>query len=56
MSLRIKSVWRIIALYGIAVGLVLALPACGGGDFEKDFLCRPAGQCVNAPDGGTGPN
>jgi hypothetical protein len=51
---RTKSVWRITVLYGIAVGLLLALPACG--DFKKDFLCRPAGVCVNAPDGSPGYN
>jgi len=28
------------------------LPACT--DFKKDFLCRPEGICVNAPDGGHG--
>ncbi len=49
---RMKSVWCITVLYGIVVGLVLALPACT--DFKKDFLCRPAGHCVDAPDGGTG--
>jgi hypothetical protein len=40
------------ALYGIAIALVLTLTACG--DFKKDFLCRPDGHCVNAPDGGHG--
>jgi hypothetical protein len=52
MSERMKSVWWITVFYGIVVGLVLALPACT--DFKKDFLCRPAGHCVNAPDGGVG--
>jgi len=47
------SIWFVAALV-IAMGLVLALPACT--DFKKDFLCRPAGHCVNAPDGGTGYN
>ena len=51
---RMKSVWRITVLYGIVVGLLLALPACA--DFKKDFLCRPSGHCVNAPDGSYGPN
>jgi hypothetical protein len=54
MSQKLKSVWYITVLYAIAVGLVLALPACG--DFKKDFLCRPAGVCVDAADGGTGSN
>ena len=54
MSKGMKSVWSITVLYGIVVGLVLMLPGCG--DFKKDFLCRPAGHCVNAPDGGTGYN
>ena len=39
-------------LYGIAVALVLTLTTCE--DFKKDFLCRPEGHCVNAPDGGHG--
>jgi hypothetical protein len=47
--------WRTIRLYGTAALLVLLLAACGG-DFKKDFLCRPAGHCVNARDGGTGFN
>jgi hypothetical protein len=51
---RMKSVWCITVLCAIAMGLVLALPVCT--DFKKDFLCRPAGHCVNAPDGGTGYN
>jgi hypothetical protein len=51
---RMKSVWCITVRCAIAMGLVLALPACT--DFKKDFLCRPAGHCVNAPDGGTGYN
>src|SRR5262245_54554195 len=51
MSERVKSGWCITVLYGIVVGLVLALPACT--DFKKDFLCRTAGHCVNAADGGT---
>ena len=54
MSERMKSVWCITVLYGIVVGLVLALPACT--DFKKDFLCRPDGHCVDAADGGTGSN
>jgi hypothetical protein len=49
-----NSVWRITVRYGIVAGLVLALPACT--DFKKDFLCRPAGHCVDAADGGTGSN
>ena len=49
-----KSVWYTTVLYGIAVGLLLTLPACA--DFKKDFLCRPSGHCVNAPDGSYGPN
>ena len=48
---RMKSVWRITVRCAIAVGLVLALPACT--DFKKDFLCRPDGHCVNAPDHST---
>ena len=52
MSERTKWVSRITVLYGIVVGLALALPACT--DFKKDFLCRPTGHCVDAPDGGTG--
>jgi len=52
MSGRMKPVWRITVLYGIVLGLVLTLPACT--DFKKDFLCRPEGICVNAPDGGHG--
>ena len=52
MSERMKSVWCITVLYGIVVGLVLALPACT--DFKKDFLCRPAGQCVDARVGSFG--
>jgi hypothetical protein len=54
MSQRMRSVWRITMLYGIVVGLVLALSACT--DFKKDFLCRPAGHCVDAPDGSSGYN
>jgi hypothetical protein len=54
MSESMKSTWFITMLYGIVAGLVLALPACA--DFKKDFLCRPAGHCVNAPDGSYGPN
>jgi hypothetical protein len=41
-----------IVLYGIVVALVLTLAACE--DFKKNFLCRPDGHCVNAPDGGHG--
>jgi hypothetical protein len=37
MSWRRKPVWHEIVLYRLAVGLVLALSACGG-DFVKDFL------------------
>ena len=54
MSGRMKSAWCITVLYGLVVGLVLALTACT--DFKKDFLCRPAGHCVDAADGGTGSN
>jgi hypothetical protein len=39
---------RIIALYVIVVGLMLTLSACAN---LSDVLCRPAGQCPNAPDG-----
>jgi hypothetical protein len=39
-------------LSAIAVALVLMLTTCE--DFKKDFLCRPEGHCVNAPDGGHG--
>jgi hypothetical protein len=39
-------------LSAIAVALVLTLTTCE--DFKKDFLCRPEGHCVNAPDGGHG--
>jgi hypothetical protein len=49
-----KLVWCTTVLYGIVVGLVLALPGCT--DFKKDFLCRPAGHCADAADGGTGSN
>ena len=52
MSERMKSGWCITVLYGIVVVLALALPACT--DIKKDFLCRPEGHCVNAPDGGHG--
>ena len=53
MSATMKPVWCKILLYRIvAVGLVLALPACT--DIKKDFLCRPEGHCVDAPDGGHG--
>jgi hypothetical protein len=41
-----------IVLYRIVVALVLTLTACE--DFKKNFLCRPDGHCVNAPDGGHG--
>src|ERR1700730_18388630 len=44
MSEGMKSAWCITVLYGIVVGLVLALPACT--DFKKDFPCRPTGHCV----------
>ena len=54
MSRKMKPVCRKIVFYGIVAGLVLALPACT--DFKKDFLCRPAGHCVDAADGGTGSN
>jgi hypothetical protein len=39
MSRRMKPGWRKIVLYGLVVGLVLTLSACG--DVMKDFLCRP---------------
>ena len=54
MPERMKPVWRKILLYPIFVGLALTLSACT--DFKKDFLCRPEGHCVNAPDGGHGVN
>jgi len=54
MSGTMKPKCRKIVLCGIVLGLVLALPACT--DFKKDFLCRPAGHCVDARDGGTGYN
>jgi hypothetical protein len=52
ISKRIKPVWRKTLLWQIVVGLVLALLACT--DLKKNFLCRPDGHCVNAPDGGHG--
>jgi len=52
MSGIMKPLCRKILLYGIVVGL--GLTACT--DFKKDFLCRPAGHCVDAADGGTGSN
>ena len=55
MSGTIKPKCGRTVLYGTVLGLVLALTACGT-DFKKDFLCRPAGHCVDAPDGGTGSN
>ena len=54
MSGRMKPMWRIAALFGIVLGLVLMLPACANFDFKKDFLCRPDGHCVNATAGHTG--
>ena len=54
MSGRMKPMWRITALFGIVLGLVLMLPACANFDFKKDFLCRPDGHCVNATAGHTG--
>src|SRR5262249_1525715 len=55
MSGTKKPKCRNVVLCGIVLGLVLALGACGT-DFKKDFLCRPAGHCVDAADGGTGSN
>jgi hypothetical protein len=52
MLRRARLVRRAIGGYGIVAVLVLILPACT--DFKKDFLCRPEGHCVDAPDGGTG--
>jgi hypothetical protein len=49
-----KPLCRKIVLYGIVIGLALTVFACT--DLKKDFLCRPAGQCVDARDGGTGSN
>jgi len=54
MSGTMKPKCRKIVLCGIVLGLILVLPACT--DFKKDFLCRPAGHCVDARDGGTGYN
>jgi hypothetical protein len=48
MSGRMKSVRDKILLCWLVVALALHLPACT--DLKKDFLCRPAGQCINAPD------
>jgi hypothetical protein len=42
-----KGVARIIGQCGIVVGLTLTLPSCTN---MKDFLCRPQGHCVDAPD------
>ena len=39
---------RVIGCYLIVFGLTLSLPACTD---LADVLCRPAGQCPNAPDG-----
>ena len=52
MPERMKPVWYKILLYPIFVGLALTLSACT--DLKKNFLCRPDGVCVNAPDGGHG--
>jgi hypothetical protein len=52
MSRRKKPIRREIVLYGLLVGLGLTLSGCGG-DFVKDFLCRPDGHCVDAPDRNT---
>ena len=49
---HMRLVWCKILLYPIFVGLALTLPACT--DLKKNFLCRPEGHCVNAPDGGHG--
>jgi hypothetical protein len=54
MTKRIKGIWCVIVLYGIVVGLVLTLPACGGPGCtdcleNMTFLCRE-GHCTNAPD------
>jgi len=46
------GVWSPAVLYGIVLGLALMLSSCT--DLKKDFLCRPEGHCVNAPDGGHG--
>jgi hypothetical protein len=46
--------YRVVGIPGIVAALVVILAACT--DFKKDFLCRPEGHCVNAPDGGTGFN
>lgn len=50
MSGRTKPVCGIAVLYGVIVALVLTLPACTD---VNDFLCRPAGHCVDAPDRNT---
>jgi hypothetical protein len=52
MPETMKPQYRKILLYGIVLGLVLALAACT--DFKKDFLCRPDGHCVDAVAGHTG--
>jgi hypothetical protein len=49
---RLRPVWRKIVLYPIFVGLALTFLACT--DLEKNFLCRPDGHCIRAPDGGHG--
>jgi hypothetical protein len=51
-SERMKPAWRAIVLYRVVVGLILTISA--GTEFKKDFLCRPDGHGVNAPDGGHG--
>lgn len=48
--MKLKLVYGITVVYGVVVALVLTLPACTD---VKDFLCRPAGHCVNAPDRNT---
>jgi len=51
MRSKMKPIWRKIVLQAIVVGLILTLSACA--DVMKDFLCRPDGHCVNAPDRNT---
>ena len=49
---RARAICRTIGVYMFVALLALILSGCA--DFKKDFLCRPEGHCVDAPDGGTG--